>query len=115
MNGPGPTDSVGPSPSGEGSPADRHEHEKTPPPASQPNPFLTVEDLASLLGISARGARLVLERGDLPGFRLGRRWYLRREDLDRAIAEKIANQHQDREAAARLLRGLPVRKTPRNP
>ena len=78
-------------------------------------PYLTVEQLARMLGLSNRGARLVLERGELPGFRLGRRWYVRRDELDRAIDRKVAEGRQDREAAARALRGLPVKKAPRKP
>jgi hypothetical protein len=58
---------------------------------------------------------MVLERGELPGFRVGRRWYVRREDLDAAVAEKVEGQRQDREAAARVLRGLPARRAPRKP
>ena len=82
-------------------------------PAGTPPHLLTVEDLASLLGLSHRGARHVLERGELPGFRLGRRWYLRREDLDAVAAEKVAEQRKDRENAARLLHGLRARRAAR--
>jgi excisionase family DNA binding protein len=76
--------------------------------------LLTVEDLASLLGITPRGARLVLERGELPGFRLGRRWYVRQEEFDRAIDRKVEEGRRDRDAGARALRGLPARKASRN-
>jgi len=76
-------------------------------------PFLTVEMLADFLGVTPRGARLVLERGELPGFRVGRRWYLRREDLDTTVAEKVAGQREKRQDAARLLRGLPARRAAR--
>jgi excisionase family DNA binding protein len=93
----------------------RCEKEPKKDPIEDRQAFLTVEDLAALLGITPRGARLVLERGELPGFRLGRRWYLRREDLDRAIAEKVAEQRRDRDAAARILRGLPAKRAPRKP
>lgn len=77
-------------------------------------PLLTVEDLAALLGLSARGARLVLERGDLPGFRIGRRWYLRQAELDQAIDRKVEESRRDREAGARVLRGLPARRASKN-
>jgi len=84
--------------------------------ASPPLPLLTVEDLASYLSLSARGARQVLERGDLPGFRIGKRWYVRREDLDTAVAKKAARGRRDPEAAVRILRGLPTsRKARRKP
>ena len=85
-------------------------------PPFRPPPLLTVEDLASYLSLSARGARQVLERGELPGFRVGRKWFLRREDLDAAIAEKVAAGRRDPDAAVRILRGLPgSRKARRKP
>jgi excisionase family DNA binding protein len=78
--------------------------------------FLTAGDLAEMLGLTVRGARLVLERGELPGFQVGRRWFLRREDLDAAIAEKVAEHRRDPDAAVRILRGLPgSRKARRKP
>ncbi len=81
-----------------------------------PAPLLTVEDLAAYLSLSARGAREILQRGELPGFRVGRRWYLRREDLDAAVADKAAGQRRNRDAAVRILRGLPVaRRVPVSP
>ena len=73
-----------------------------------PAPLLTVENLASYLSLSARGAREILQRGELPGFRVGRRWYVRQEDLDAAVATKVSDGRRDRDAAVRLLRGLPV-------
>ena len=76
--------------------------------ASPPLPLLTVEDLASHLSLSARGARQVLERVDLPGFRIGKRWYVRREDLDTAVAKMASHGRRDPEAAVRTLRGLPA-------
>jgi excisionase family DNA binding protein len=75
--------------------------------------FLSAADLAEMLGLTVRGARLVLERGELPGFRVGRRWYLRPADLDAAVAEKVAAHRRDRDAAVRILRGVPgTRRTP---
>lgn len=76
-------------------------------PPVRPAAFLNVKDVALLLGVTVRGARLVLERGELPGFRVGRRWYVRREDLDAAVAEKVAAGHRDRDAAVRVLRRVP--------
>lgn len=80
-----------------------------PPTAfgSDASPLLTVQDLARVLGVTPRGARLVLERGELPGFRIGRRWYVRAQDLDRAIGEKVTSHSRDRAAAVRILRGVP--------
>jgi len=84
-----------------------------PPPAVAP--FLTAEDVGAVLGITPRGARLLLERGELPGFRLGRRWYLRPEDLAAAVAAKVGDRRRERDLGVRLLRGLPARSRGRNP
>jgi hypothetical protein len=109
--------------------------------SGSPRPLLQVEDLAVLLGLSPRGARLVLERGELPGFRIGRRWFVRPADLEAAIARKIEENRggpdpdaapapspdcrppvsprpgrrrapRDRDAAVRILRGLPAAPIP---
>jgi excisionase family DNA binding protein len=80
-------------------------------PPVRPSAFLNVMDVAHLLGVTARGARLVLERGELPGFRVGRRWFVRAADLEAAIAEKVAAHRRDREAAVRILRGVPAART----
>jgi integrase len=42
-------------------------------------------DLAIAEAMTTRAARLVLERGELPGFKVGRRWYVRPEALDAFI------------------------------
>ena len=81
---------------------------EAPSSGGAPRPLLTVEDLASYLSLSARGAREILQRGELPGFRIGRRWFVRTQDLDAAVAEKVASHRRDRDAAVRLLRGLPA-------
>lgn len=70
--------------------------------------LLRVEDLAAILGIGDRAARKLLDRGEVPSFRFGRRRYIRPEDLDRTIAAKIARQEKEKDAATRLLRGLPA-------
>lgn len=77
-------------------------------PPVRPAAFLNVKDVARLLGLTPRGARLVLERGELPAFRVGRRWYLRAADLDAAVAEKVTQGSRDRDAAVRILRGVPT-------
>ncbi len=87
--------------------------ETPPPPAAVPRPLLMVEDLASYLNLSTRGARQVLERGDLPGFHIGMGWYLRREEFDAAVAAKAAEGRRDPDVAVRFLLGLPAARKPR--
>jgi excisionase family DNA binding protein len=86
----------------------------TDAPPVRPEPLLTVDDLARYLSLSPRAARQVLERGVLPGFRIGKRWYVRPLDLEEAVARMAGAAPRDPDAAVRLLRGLPAR-TPARP
>ncbi len=87
-----------------------------PPPAPAPVPrFLTSEDLGRVLGITSRGARLLMERGELPAFKLGRKWYLRPEDLDNAVAGMVADRRLARDTGVRVYRGLPALPRGRKP
>lgn len=77
--------------------------------------LLDAATVAGWLGITERGARALLARGELPSFRLGARVYVRAADVEAAIAAKIeaAARARDRShAAGRVLAGLPAR--PRN-
>jgi hypothetical protein len=92
---------------GEEEPTASVEPGSTPGVAAGPV-LLTVEALGRMLGIGPRGARKKLERGELPGFRLGRRWYVRPADLDARIGELLKQEKAKRSPdAARILRGLP--------
>lgn len=91
--------------------------EEPPPAVRAALPRMaTVEDVAAWLGIGDRAARKMMERGELPSFRLGRRLYVLVEDLEAAIVAKrdaarvlLATRARDGEAAAdfadRMLRG----------
>jgi excisionase family DNA binding protein len=46
---------------------------------------LTVEDLAEHLRLSTSAVRAALRRGEIPGRRLGRRWYCDRLELLAAL------------------------------
>lgn len=43
--------------------------------------LLTVGDVCVLTGLSAQTVRRCLERGDLPGFKIGRRWFVPKSRL----------------------------------
>lgn len=43
--------------------------------------LLTVADVCVLTGLSAQTVRRCLERGDLPGFKIGRRWFVPKSRL----------------------------------
>ena len=48
-----------------------------------PEAWITAEQAASELGVSAGRVRQLLESGQLPGRRFGRAWVIRRGDLER--------------------------------
>lgn len=45
----------------------------------------TVEEIADYLGLKKRSVNQMLRKGQLPGFKLGHRWYIRTERLDRTF------------------------------
>lgn len=47
--------------------------------------LLDTETMSRLLGITRAGVVKMLERGDLPGFRLGRLWRVHRSDFLKAL------------------------------
>lgn len=48
-------------------------------------PLLDTDTLSRLLGITRAGVVKMLERGDLPGFRLGRFWRVHRADFLKVV------------------------------
>jgi excisionase family DNA binding protein len=48
--------------------------------------YLNTEEVAALMRRNIKTVRVMLERGDLPGAKVGNRWYIRREDLDALLA-----------------------------
>jgi excisionase family DNA binding protein len=47
---------------------------------------LTIPEAAALLRVSERSVRLAIRRGELPGFRIGRRLLVPREKLEAMLA-----------------------------
>lgn len=43
--------------------------------------LLTVSDVCGLTGLSAQTVRRCLERGELPGFKIGRKWFVPKSRL----------------------------------
>ncbi len=48
-------------------------------------PALTIKELAKYLNVTERTIYNLLERGELPGFKVGVNWRFRREDIDKWI------------------------------
>ncbi|RKY82914.1 DNA-binding protein [candidate division KSB1 bacterium] len=53
---------------------------------------LTIKELAKYLNVTERTIYNLLERGELPGFKVGANWRFRREDIDKWIEENMKNK-----------------------
>jgi excisionase family DNA binding protein len=77
-------------------------------------PILTVEELAPLLHLSQHGVRAALRRKELPASRIGRRWIVRRDALERHLVraeqERAAAPNTTEDMVERAIRGLPARR-----
>ena len=52
-------------------------------------PTLTIKELARYLNVTERTIYNLLERGELPGFKVGANWRFRKEDIDKWIEENM--------------------------
>ena len=81
-------------------------------------PILTVADLALLLHLSQHGVRAAIRRKELPASRIGRRWIVRRDALERQLMRgeqgRAAAMKATDDSVERAIRGLPARR-PRHP
>lgn len=48
---------------------------------------LTIKELAKYLNVTGRTIYNLLERGELPGFKVGANWRFRKEDIDKWIED----------------------------
>ena len=53
---------------------------------------LTIKELAKYLNVTERTIYNLLERGELPGFKVGANWRFRREDIDKWIEENMKSK-----------------------
>jgi excisionase family DNA binding protein len=53
---------------------------------------LTIRELARYLSVTERTIYNLLERGELPGFKVGANWRFKKEDLDAWIENKKKNE-----------------------
>jgi excisionase family DNA binding protein len=52
-------------------------------------PTLTIKELAKYLNVTERTIYNLLERGELPGFKVGANWRFRKEDIDKWIEQNM--------------------------
>jgi excisionase family DNA binding protein len=57
----------------------------TPPPAADEPEYLKVEDVATRLKLKEKTIRDWILRGELPAYKLGKEWRIRRDDFDQAM------------------------------
>ena len=50
---------------------------------------LTIKKLSKYLNVTERTIYNLLERGELPGFKVGANWRFRREDIDKWIEQNM--------------------------
>lgn len=48
--------------------------------------YLTIDQVAELLKVSAKTIRRLVRRRELPGFKVGGQWRLKRADIDEWVA-----------------------------
>ncbi|OQX50999.1 MAG: DNA-binding protein [Candidatus Cloacimonas sp. 4484_209] len=53
---------------------------------------LTIKELAKYLNVTERTIYNLLERGELPGFKVGANWRFRKEDINKWIEENMKNK-----------------------
>ena len=53
---------------------------------------LTIKELAKYLNVTERTIYSLLERGELPGFKVGANWRFRKEDIDKWIEQNMKNK-----------------------
>lgn len=50
--------------------------------------YLKVEEVAALLRVHVRTLRDWIQRGEIPAYRIGKEWRIRRVDLDRTMESR---------------------------
>ena len=55
---------------------------------------LTIKQIAGYLNVTERTIYNLLQRGELPGFKVGVAWRFRKEDIDRWIQKNMKKQNR---------------------
>ncbi len=55
---------------------------------------LTIKQIAEYLHVTERTIYNLLQRGELPGFKVGVAWRFRKEDIDRWIQKNMKKQNR---------------------
>jgi excisionase family DNA binding protein len=55
---------------------------------------LTIKQIAEYLNVTERTIYNLLQRGELPGFKVGMAWRFRKEDIDKWIQRNMMKQNR---------------------
>ena len=55
---------------------------------SKPDPIMTIEEVAEYLGLHPLTVRRLARDGEIPAFKVGRQWRVKRELFDRWMTDK---------------------------
>ncbi len=66
---------------------------------------LTLKEVAALLKIAEKTAHMMVQGGDLPGFKVGGQWRFKRKDIDAWMEEQKRADHQGPVCVRRTGRG----------
>ncbi len=55
---------------------------------------LTIKQIAQYLNVTERTIYNLLQRGELPGFKVGMAWRFRKEDIDKWIQRNMKKQNR---------------------
>ena len=55
-------------------------------------PTLTIKELAKYLNVTERTIYNLLERGELPGFKVGANWRFRKEEINKWIEQNMVKK-----------------------
>jgi excisionase family DNA binding protein len=67
--------------------------------------ILTVQEVARYLRVHTMTVYRMVQRGDLPGVRVGRGWRFKRDQIDRWLAEHETNSHRAAQGVEKRRRG----------
>lgn len=57
---------------------------------------LDIHDVAEIFGCSTEKIKRMARQGDLPAFKFGRTWYMRPDDFERFLSDRVASDGHPR-------------------
>lgn len=57
--------------------------------------YLTIDQVAELLNVSAKTIRRLVRRNEIPGFKVGGQWRIKRADIDDWVTAQKRTAHEN--------------------